>query len=97
VESRVSKIREAARGEPCTLRLTAICDGGGETTVLAHIRGFGNAGTGMKPSNMSACFACDPCHRVLDGRAGKLRVHDSDKLRAILQTHDRLRQKGLIE
>ena len=41
-------LRQAARGERCTLRLWC-CNHDPETTVLAHIRMFGWAGMAQKP------------------------------------------------
>lgn len=93
----MSKIRKAAQGQDCQIRLAGICSGDRETVVLAHIRRGGNAGVGMKPPNVSGIFACDRCHSVLDGRAGKLRAHDSDILDGMLRTHDILRKAGLVE
>ena len=88
-------LRKLARNQPCTVRLTSICDGGGETSVLAHIRRCGNAGMGQKPSDMTAVIACDRCHSVIDGRAGKLRANDSDILDALARTHEIWRQMGI--
>ena len=64
-----SVLREAAEGEPCTLRL-GCCNGNWETTVLAHLRMFGWAGTAQKPPDYLAVFACSSCHDALDGRLG---------------------------
>ena len=45
------------------------CDGGGETTVLAHYRIAGYCGVGMKPSDAAfGAWACDSCHSLVDGR-----------------------------
>ena len=44
------------------------CDGGGPTTVLAHLRFYNIAGMGMKPPDTCAAWLCGPCHDVLDGR-----------------------------
>jgi hypothetical protein len=92
----MSKIREAAQNEECTMRLYGICNHNPETTVLAHIRGSGNAGKGMKPPDVSGVFACSACHDAIDGRVR----HDFpawDVLQAMLRTHDRLRKKGLVQ
>lgn len=95
----MSKIRKAARGEPCLMRIPGVCNGNPETTVLAHIRGSGNAGKGMKPPDVSGVFACSACHDVIDRREGALRapVIEIDILYAMLRTHDRLRQMGLVQ
>ena len=45
------------------------CDGGGETTVLAHYRLSGYAGVGMKPDDFAfGAWACHRCHCIVDGR-----------------------------
>lgn len=59
--------RQAAKGRPCLVRLPG-CDGGGETTVLAHYRLAGYSGIGMKPSDLLAAHACASCHDICDGR-----------------------------
>ena len=64
---RTAAPRQAAKGRPCLVRLPG-CDGGGETTVLAHYRLAGYCGTGMKPPDSMAAFACVRCHDACDGR-----------------------------
>lgn len=60
------KYRDAAKGQPCTLRLSC-CNHNTETTVLAHANG---AGMGMKADDYNACDACSECHAALDGERG---------------------------
>lgn len=60
--------RQEARGKPCMVRLPG-CDGGGETTVLAHYRLAGTCGVGTKPPDEQAAWACHHCHAIVDGRA----------------------------
>lgn len=62
-------LRMSARGMPCHLRLPGICCHNPETTVLAHLRVPGLAGTSFKPADVCAVFACRTCHDVIDGRA----------------------------
>ena len=64
---RTTAARQAARGRPCLIRLPG-CDGGGETTVLAHYRLAGYCGTGLKPPDVLGALCCGPCHDVCDGR-----------------------------
>jgi hypothetical protein len=64
---KMSKARISARGKPCMVRLPG-CDGGGETTVLAHYRLAGYCGTGMKPPDEMGAWACAHCHDICDGR-----------------------------
>lgn len=60
-------VRRAAMGQPCLVRLPG-CDGGGETTVLAHYRLSGTSGMGMKPDDEQGAFCCAVCHDIADGR-----------------------------
>lgn len=63
----MTDLRRVARGRPCTFRGPG-CDGGGETTVLAHLRYAAVAGMGMKPPDTCAAWMCAPCHDLADGR-----------------------------
>lgn len=63
----MSKLRQSAKGMPCTLQLEC-CNHNCETTVLAHIRLGFNAGFGQKPPDHHALFACSNCHDAIDGR-----------------------------
>lgn len=60
-------IRKAARGQTCTLEIMGACQGGTATTVLAHLP-YEDNGLAVKASDMSAAFACQTCHDVIDGR-----------------------------
>lgn len=64
-------IRKLARNQPCLVRLRG-CDGGGETTVLAHYRMSGYCGTGLKPPDEFGAFCCVRCHDLCDGRRKEL-------------------------
>lgn len=60
-------VRDAARNQPCTLQIVGVCNGSWETTVLAHLPDESH-GIARKADDLSACFACDSCHSVIDGR-----------------------------
>ena len=60
-------LRELARGKPCLVRLSS-CDGGGETTVLAHYSLSGISGKGLKSPDTVAAWCCAKCHDLVDGR-----------------------------
>lgn len=77
------KLRQSARGRDCTVRWHG-CDGGGETTVLAHVPGAGS-GVGQKGDDCFAVYACHACHDHLDGRR-QPRVPAEDILRALNET-----------
>lgn len=64
---RSTPARKESKGMPCMIRLPG-CDGGGETTVLAHYRLAGYCGTGIKPPDEMGAFACVKCHDACDGR-----------------------------
>tara|TARA_Y100001973_G_scaffold106441_1_gene184399 strand:+ start:2632 stop:3006 length:375 start_codon:yes stop_codon:yes gene_type:complete len=64
---RSSHIRNAARGQACTLQIVGVCNGDWSTTVLAHLQDESH-GIARKADDLSACFACDACHSVIDGR-----------------------------
>lgn len=83
---RSTKLRNHARGQPCTLRFEG-CDGGGETTVLAHIRDR-HKGFGQKASDLSGCYACFSCHTKLDTEFHGLSPADFyfHQLRALQET-----------
>lgn len=64
----MTDLRKLARDRECMIRLPG-CDGGGETTVLAHFRMIGVSGIGMKSPDLIASWACHRCHDLADGRA----------------------------
>ena len=59
------KYRDAAKDQPCKMRLEGHCNGNTETTVLAH---KGGAGMALKSDDFDGCDCCSSCHDVLDGR-----------------------------
>lgn len=91
---KATKLRQAAKGQPCTLRL-GCCNNDPQTTVLAHIRMFGWAGTAQKPPDYLAVFACASCHDALDRRSGEEWGFD-DVLRALGETLQRQAELGNI-
>ena len=63
----MSKLRDAAKGQECQVRIPGICNFKPETTVLAHYRLSGLCGTGMKPLDLVGAWACSDCHIAIDG------------------------------
>lgn len=94
---RSKKIRDAARGEACTLQIFGVCTGGTETTVLAHLHDSASFGMGQKADDTSAVFACHGCHDEIDGRTRKTMGADLTwiKLRALQRTVRRLVELGV--
>ena len=72
-------LRKEARGKPCQVRLPG-CDGGGETTVLAHFRIAGYSGIGIKPPDELGAWCCYSCHQFVDGHA-PLPAYTKDEIR----------------
>lgn len=60
-----TKLRNSAKGQPCTFCIPRICNGDPATTVLAHIRDE-HKGVGNKADDYSAAFACSACHDAID-------------------------------
>lgn len=96
----MSKLREQARGRPCMIRLPGVCDGGGETTVLAHYNLPGLSGMGMKPHDLIGAHSCFGCHEIVDGRQ---MLHDLVKAErqlahanGVIRTIHKLLQEGKI-
>lgn len=69
------KLRDSAKGEPCTLQIVGCCNYDPETTVLAHINLDGGK-MGGKSDDCSGVFACSACHDAIDGRNRKLKETD---------------------
>lgn len=78
-------LRKLAEGQPCFVRLPAICNGRTDTTVLAHIKS-GWCGS-IKPPDIVGVFACFDCHNEIDRRTRKMTVESVDAavLRALCE------------
>jgi len=86
----MSKIRKAAKGQNCTLRIHPGC-GNPETVVFAHIGR--RRGMGLKCNDLHGVFACYDCHTLMESdRNG----WSEDKLRALEETQLKLLDMGLI-
>lgn len=81
------------------MRVPGWCDGGGETTVLAHYRLAGYSGVGYKPDDLMGAWCCAPCHAAIDGHAST--IHTTAELRrwhaeGVMRTLSALRREGLV-
>ena len=96
----MTDLRKLARGQPCQVRLDG-CDGGGETTVLAHLRMAGYCGTSMKPDDLAfGAWCCARCHAKIDGREKCDMTHaelHSAHADGCLRTVAALRKMGAIK
>jgi len=80
---RSKALKDSAKGQSCTLRLTC-CNANSGTTVLAHLP-IGQKGMGMKRDDFCACFACSDCHDAIDGRTNA-EFTEADLMRAWHET-----------
>lgn len=63
-------LRELARGKPCMVRVSGICNHDTATTVLAHVRMIGISAMSMKSPDFFGSWACGACHEYVDGKGG---------------------------
>lgn len=95
-------IRDAAKGEDCTVRIIGACNFNPETSVWSHIPELsGGRGMQMKAIDECGCIACSCCHDVVDGRAplpvGATRESVMlDWFRGHMRSLVILKQKGLL-
>ncbi len=96
---RSNKIRQAARGEQCTLQIVGTCSRNPETVVYAHLPDPSH-GIGIKSTDTAGVFACHACHDMLDGRTKptpEYREHKDWYMRMALQrTLARLFELGVV-
>lgn len=95
----MSKVRQSARGEECTLRFPEVCNWNPETTVFCHSnRQADGKGMGMKAR--IGAYGCSACHDVLDGRAHRPIGMSYEQMQdlfdaGVKRTQERLSEKGL--
>lgn len=88
------RLRDSAKGQPCTLQFDGICNHDPATTVLAHLRSPVK-GVGNKGDDFHAVFACSACHAALD--EGKMLVVTASYcLRALQRTQAIWVANGLL-
>lgn len=94
---RSKAVTDAARGQPCTLRLPGVCNFNEETVVLAHLPSTGK-GMGTKSSDIHAVFACSDCHDAMDRGTHRLDYETilDAMLDALAETQSRLVEAGII-
>lgn len=90
-----SKLRNSARGQPCTLAIPGICSHDPEQTVLCHLPSEVK-GTGNKSDDFFSVLGCSSCHIHLDNH----RLNREDELyyslRALARTWRFWVTSGLI-
>jgi hypothetical protein len=97
----MSKIRESARGEDCTVRIVGVCTHDPEKTIWSHAR-WEAAGRGkaLKAPDIAGAYACTACDAAYDGQmrvVGMKRGEiDADWCMGHFRSLIILRDKGLI-
>lgn len=86
----MSKLRDFARDQTCTLRIPNVCNGDPATVVLAHGRG---AGMGTKVCDYIGAHACSDCHAYIDSSPADYHEHFAP---ALLETLIRVFKSGLM-
>ena len=91
------KYTKSARGKHCTVRVPGVCNNRPETTVLAHLNGWGMGG---KHYSIHGAYACSACHTWLDSGY----VNDVDKdlrdlyhLEAVILTQIEMINDGILK
>lgn len=84
------KIRNSARNEACSLRVSPQCQDG-ETVVYCHLNS-NFRGVGLKSPDLFGVYGCYHCHVLLDAN----KIDAKDQLRALQETQMKLFEKGLI-
>lgn len=76
------------------------CDGGGETTVLAHYSLSGISGKGIKSPDLIGAWCCARCHDLVDGRVRMANLTKTDVRLAlaegVFRTQYQLLKENLI-
>ena len=95
----MSKLRESARGQECTLQIFPHCNEDPETVVLCHINSE-SKGMGIKSEDFFGVYGCSDCHAILDGRL-KTDIPKAEILECVLRGLHRTWKiwvnEGLIE
>lgn len=64
------KWTQAAKGQPCTLKIPGVCNYTPETTVPCHLQSD-IKGTGYKSDDFTV-DGCSACHAAIDGDWGRI-------------------------
>jgi hypothetical protein len=98
----MTKLRKAAQGMQCMIRLPGVCNHNSETTVLAHINMSGISGRGLKAPDLLGAWACSNCHHVHTTLEWEGTHFDRDYiqlafLEGVIRTQYCLIKKGIVK
>ena len=91
-------LRNASRGQTCTLQIPGVCQHSPEFTVGAHFRAKWLSGGAQKPDDLFLMDVCSACHAVQEAYHGDpdAPIGHDDILRALTMSQMRRRASGLI-
>lgn len=98
--SKQDKFTRSAKGKDCTVRVPGVCKTApnNETTVPAHLNGYGMGG---KHSSIHIAYACAECHAWLDGGyardSANGQYRDVWHLEAVIRTQQIMIKDGVLE
>jgi len=98
----LSKIRQSARNEQCTMKLPGVCNYNNETVVWAHSnRGEHGKAMGKKANDEYGAYLCYNCHQTYDRQRKRpegMTLEFVEDAFTIAMQHSRyiLKDKGLI-
>jgi hypothetical protein len=99
----MSKLRKAAKGRYCMVRIPGVCNSDPDTVVLAHLSG---GGMGAKRHDIHGAWCCSSCHDAIDGRTRAKDIFGNDwkqselkhmHIEGVLRTQEALLDEGLIK
>jgi len=93
---RSKAIRNAAKGEMCTLQFPGLCNFDPETTVFAHYPDEVH-GIGQKGSDLNGGFACSACHDIIDRRNRAYEAFTEAQLEKAMRRSMKRTLEGLVE
>lgn len=91
----MSKLREAARGQECTLEIPGHCNHDPETVVGCHLDSEFK-GMALKSPDILIVHGCSGCHAALDQHKVQKEDREFFQLRALKRTLVRLVSQGII-
>lgn len=91
---RLKKWTQAAKDQPCSMKIPGVCNRNPETTVFAHNNG---GGMGTKVDDWNGADMCSACHDVFDGKVkssfSKLDLYDMFTAARMVTIANRLTRK----
>jgi len=98
----MTKIRQSARGEDCTINLPGVCNYNPETVCWCHSnRSEHGKGMGLKAKDEHGAYGCYDCHMVYDRQRKRPEHLSLDNVEeaftmAMMKSRQILKDKGLI-